>query len=219
MSQQKSFAVIGLGRFGFNIAKGLGEQGMSVLAIDNSEEKIRDINEYVDQAIECNSSDLKALKEAGVGNVDVAVISIGEDIEASIMTVMSVKELGVESIIAKAITPMHGQILTKIGANRVVYPEKEVAMKLVKNLCDHMHYETIDLSNTMKIVKLTIPERFVGKTIKDAGFEEDYNVKLIAYKNQGTWQTTVDPLTPTHKNDVLVILGNVLEIEKLSRTL
>lgn len=219
MKSDKSFAVIGLGRFGFHIAKGLSEQGMSVIAVDNDEEKIRDINEYVEQAIECNSSDLKALKEAGLGNVDVVVISIGEDIESSIMTVMSCKELGVETIIAKAITPMHGQILTKIGANRVVYPEKEVAMKLVRNLCDHMHYETIDLSNTMKIVKLTIPERFVGRTIKEIGFGEHYNVKLIAYKNQGLWQTTVEVETTTHKNDVLVILGNVQEIEKLSRTL
>lgn len=215
----KSYAVIGLGKFGYHIAKGLADQGHSVLAVDNDEEKIKEINEFVEDAIMLDSSDARALKEAGVNEVDVAIVSIGEHIESSILTVMALKDIGVPTVMAKAITMVHGQILAKLGAAKVIYPEMESAKRLVKTLVEHIHYETIDLSNTMKIVKLFVPEHLLGKTMSQINFEETYDVTAIAYKHDGIWHRSFDRNDVLAQNDVLVLLGHIDQIEKLSRDL
>jgi len=212
----ESYAVLGLGKFGFHVAKGLAQQGVSVIAVDNDEEKIRDINEYVHDAIIMDSTDIRALREAGVGQVNVAVVSIGEDIESSILTVMALKELGVETVVAKAITTVHGQILSKLGAAKVIYPEMESAKKIVKKMVKNMHYETIDLSITMKIAKLTVPSFWVGTSILSPVFESEYEVKPIAYKHQGIWYTSFEKDDILESGDILVVLGNSSHIEALS---
>jgi len=212
-----SYAVIGLGKFGFHVAKGLAQQGMSVIAVDNDEEKIRDINEYVQDAVMLDSTDIRALQEAGIGQCDVAVVSIGEDIEASILTLMALKELGVDTVIAKAITQVHGQILSKLGAAKVIYPEMESAKKIVKKMVQNMHYETIDLSITMKIAKLTVPSFWVGISILSPIFEAEFEVKPIAYKHQGVWYTSFENDDILEAGDILVVLGNSSHIEALSK--
>lgn len=210
------YAVIGLGKFGFHVAKGLAQQGIGVIAIDQSEDPVKEINEYVQEAIIMDSTDIRALKEAGIGKVDVAVVSIGENIEASILTLMALKELGVETVVAKAISHVHGQILSKLGAAKVIYPEKESAKKLVKKMISNMHYETIDLSNTMKIAKLTLPKFWVGVSILSSQFEEEYNVKPIAYKHHGVWHSSFENNDILEAGDILVVLGDSLNIEALS---
>jgi len=213
----ETFAVIGLGKFGFHVAKGLAQQGLSVIAVDVNEEQIREINEFVQDAIILDSTDIRALREAGIGNVDVAVVSIGENIEASILTVMALKELGVETVVAKAITTVHGQILSKLGAAKVIYPEMESAKKIVKKMVKNMHYETIDLSITMKIAKLTVPSFWVGISILSPMFESEFEVKPIAYKHQGVWYTSFEKDDILEKGDILVVLGNSGHIEALSK--
>lgn len=212
-----SFAVIGLGKFGFHVAKGLAQQGISVIAVDQNEEQVRGINEYVQDAIVLDSTDIRALREAGIGNVDTAVVSIGENIEASILTVMALKELGVETIVAKAITTVHGQILSKLGAAKVIYPEMESAKKLVKKMVKNMHYETIDLSITMKIAKLSVPSFWVGVSILSPIFESEFKVKPIAYKHQGIWHTVFEKDDILEKEDLLVVIGDSAPIEALSK--
>ncbi|WP_309498407.1 TrkA family potassium uptake protein [Sulfurovum sp.] len=212
-----SFAVIGLGKFGFNVAKGLAQQGISVIAADQNEEQVREINEYVQDTIILDSTDIRALREAGIGNVDTAVVSIGENIEASILTVMALKELGVETVVAKAITAVHGQILAKLGASKVIYPEMESAKKLVKKMVKNMHYETIDLSITMKIAKLSVPSFWIGVSILSPIFESEFKVKPIAYKHQGTWYTLFEKDDMLEKEDLLVVIGDSGPIEALSK--
>lgn len=213
----ETFAVIGLGKFGFHVAKGLAQQGLSVIAVDVDEEQVREINEFVQDAVILDSTDMRALREAGIGNVDVAVVSIGENIEASILTVMALKELGVETVVAKAITTVHGQILSKLGAAKVIYPEMESAKKIVKKMVRNMHYETIDLSITMKIAKLTVPSFWVGISILSPMFESEFEVKPIAYKHQGVWYTSFEKDDILEKGDILVVLGNSGHIEALSK--
>jgi trk system potassium uptake protein TrkA len=212
-----TYVVIGLGKFGFHVAKGLAQQGEIVIGIDNHEEKVRDISEYIQDAISLDSTDIRALKEAGIADAEVAIVSIGVHIESSILTVMALKELGIETIVAKAITPIHGQILSKIGASKVIYPEMESAKKLVKKLVKNMHYETIDLSLTMKIAKMTVPRFWVGTSILSPAFEKDYEVKPIAYKHQGEWHTVFENNDILEKGDILVVLGNSNKIEELSK--
>lgn len=212
-----TYVVIGLGKFGFHVAKGLAQQGESVIAIDNDEEKIRDISEYVQDAIMLDSSDPRALREAGIADAEVAIVSIGEHLEASILTVMALKEIGIETVVAKAITQVHGQILSKLGAAKVIYPEMESAKKLVKKIVKNMHYETIDLSITMKIAKMTVPAFWVGTSILSPSFENDYDVKPIAYKHQGEWHTSFEKDDILEKEDILVVLGNSNNVEALSK--
>ena len=213
----KSYAVIGIGKFGFHVAKGIAQQGASVIAVDNNEDQIHEINEYVQDIVILDSTDIKALKEAGIGNVDVAIVSIGENIESSILTVMALKDLGVETVVAKAITTVHGQILSKLGASKVIYPEMESAKKLVKMAVENIHYETIDLSITMKIAKLKVPDFWVGKSILSPTFEVDYELKPIAYKHQGKWHKTFEKNDILESDDIVVVLGNSANIEALSR--
>ncbi|MDD2906626.1 MAG: TrkA family potassium uptake protein [Sulfurimonas sp.] len=212
-----SFAVIGLGKFGFHVAKGLAQQGISVIAVDQNEEQVREINEFVQDAIVLDSTDIRALREAGIANVDTAVVSIGENIEASILTVMALKELGVATVVAKAITTIHGQILAKLGAAKVIYPEMESAKKLVKGMLENMHYETIDLSITMKIAKLSIPSFWIGVSILSPIFESEFKVKPIAYKHKGVWYTSFEKNDLIEKGDILVVIGDSEHIEALSK--
>ncbi|MDD2829380.1 MAG: TrkA family potassium uptake protein [Sulfuricurvum sp.] len=212
-----TYVVIGLGKFGHNVAKGLAQQGEAVIAIDHSEEKVRDVSDMVQDAITLDSTDLRALQEAGISDADVVIVSIGENIEASILTVMALKELGIETVVAKAITQVHGQILSKLGAAKVIYPEMESAKKLVKKLVKNMHYETIDLSITMKLAKMTLPEFWIGTSILSPTFEVDYEVKPVAYKHQGEWHTSFEKDDILEKGDILVVLGNSNNIEALSK--
>ncbi len=212
-----TYVVIGLGKFGFNVAKGLAQQGEAVIALDHTEEKIRDVSEFVQDAIMLDSTDIRALREAGIADAEVAIVSIGEDIEASILTVMALKELGVETVVAKAITQVHGQILSKLGAAKVIYPEMESAKKLVKKIVKNMHYETIDLSITMKLAKMTVPEFWIGTSILSPVFEDEFDVKPIAYKHQGEWHTSFEKDDILEKGDILVVLGNSNNVEALSK--
>ena len=212
-----TYVVIGLGKFGFHVAKGLAQQGESVIAIDNDEEKIRDINEFVQDAIVLDSTDIRALREAGIGDAEIAIVSIGEHIEASILTVMALKELGIQTVVAKAITQVHGQILSKLGAAKVIYPEMESAKKLVKKIVKNMLYETIDLSITMKLAKMTVPSFWVGASILSPMFQDEYEVKAIAYKHQDEWHTSFEKDAILESGDILVVLGSSTHIEALSQ--
>ena len=213
----KNFAVIGMGKFGFHVAKGLAQQGLNVIGIDQDEEQIHEINEFLEDIVVLDSTDIKALREAGIGKVDVAIVSIGENIEASILTVMALKDLGVETIIAKAITTVHGQILSKLGATKVIYPEMESAKKLVKQMVENISYETIDLSITMKIAKLKVPDFWVGVSILSSVFENNHELKPIAYKHQGIWHTSFENNNLLEKDDIIVVLGNSTHIDALSK--
>lgn len=212
-----TYVVIGLGKFGFHVAKGLAQQGEVVIAIDNDEEKIRDISEYVQDAIMLDSTDPKALREAGIADAEVAIVSIGVHLEASILTVMALKDIGIQTVVAKAITTVHGQILSKLGAAKIIYPEMESAKKLVKKLVTNIHYETIDLSITMKLAKLTVPSFWIGTSILSSTFEEDFDVKPVAYKHQGEWHTSFEKDDILEKGDIIAVLGNSTHIESLSK--
>lgn len=212
-----SYAVIGVGKFGFYVAKGLAQQGISVIAADQNEEQLREINEYVQDAIVLDSTDIRALREAGIGNVDTAIVSIGENIEASILTVMALKELGIKTIITKAITKVHGQILAKIGTSKIIYPEMESAKKIVRKMVKNMQYETIDLSTTMKLAKMNVPTFWVGVSILSPIFESQFEVKPIAYKHKDIWHTSFEKDDKLEKDDILVVIGDSAHIEALSR--
>ena len=202
----KPVAVIGLGKFGFYIAKSLSKLNITVIAVDSDEEKVQAISQYVDNAFVLNSTSKIALEEVGVYNLETVIVSIGENIEASILTVMALKDLNNKTIIAKAINSTHGEILTKIGAFKVIYPEKIAGRMLVKKLIDNMTVEEIDVSNTIKMLKFVATDNFIYKKISEIESEFE-NLKIISYKTGGIWSMQIDPLYQVKKDDLLVFLG------------
>ena len=202
----KTVAVIGLGKFGFYIAKSLSRLDVRVIAADNDEKKVQEISEYVDNAYVIDSTSKAALEEIGIYNLNTVIVSIGENIEASILTVMALKDLNNQNIIAKAITSTHGEILSRIGAFKVVYPEKIAGRMLVKKLIDNMTVEEIDVSNTIKMVKFVATDNFIYKKISE--IESEFkNLKIISYKTSGIWSMQIDPFYQVKKDDLLVFLG------------
>ena len=202
----KTVAVIGLGKFGFYIAKSLSRLNVKVIAADNDEKKVQEISEYVDDAYIIDSTSKVALEEIGIYNLNTVIVSIGENIEASILTVMALKDLNNKTIIAKAINSTHGEILTKIGAFKVIYPEKIAGRMLVKKLIDNMTVEEIDVSNTIKMVKFVATDNFIYKKISE--IESEFkNLKIISYKTSGIWSMQIDPFYQVKKDDLLVFLG------------
>ena len=202
----KTVAVIGLGKFGFYIAKSLSRLDVKVIAVDNDEKKVQEISEYVDNAYVIDSTSKIALEEIGIYNLNTVIVSIGENIEASILTVMALKDLNNQNIIAKAITSTHGEILSKIGAFKVIYPEKIAGRMLVKKLIDNITIEEIDISNTIKIIKLVANENFLYKKISE--IESQFkDLKIISYKTDGIWSMKIDPDYKIKKDDLLVFLG------------
>ena len=214
----KTIAVIGLGRFGFYIAKSLSRLGVKVIAVDNDEKRVQEISEYVDNAYIVDSINKQALEEIGVYNLETVIVSIGENIEASILTVMALKDLNNKTIIAKAINSTHGEILTKIGAFKVIYPEKIAGKMLVKKLIDNMSVEEIDVSNTIKIIKFVANESLIGRKISQIELEFS-NLKIISYKANSMWSTQVDSSYQVKKDDILVFLGESENIKVFYKNL
>ena len=214
----KSVAVIGLGKFGFYIAKSLSKLNITVIAVDSDEEKVQAISQYVDNAFVINSTSKTALEEVGIYNLDTVIVSIGENIESSILTVMALKDLNNRNIIAKAINSTHGEILSKIGAFKVMYPEEIASKILVKQLIENIRIEEIDLCNNLKILKVFADVIFVDKSIKDIELLNP-NIKIISLKNEDSWNMTVDPEYIVQKDDLLVFLGENSAIEVLSKSL
>ncbi|ADG91720.1 TrkA-N domain protein [Arcobacter nitrofigilis DSM 7299] len=202
----KTIAVIGLGKFGSYIVKSLSRLDVKVIAVDNDEKRIQEISEYIDNAFVLDSTNKQALEDVGIYNLDTVIVSIGENIEASILTVMALKDLNNQNIIAKAITSTHGEILSKIGAFKIIYPEKIAGRMLVNKLIDNMTMEEIDVSNNIKIIKLVANENFINRRIYE--IKEEYKkLKIVSYKSDGTWVLNIDSSYKVKENDVLVFIG------------
>ena len=214
----KAVAVIGLGKFGFYIAKSLSKLNITVIAVDSDEEKVQAISQYVDNAFVLNSTSKIALEEVGVYNLETVIVSIGENIEASILTVMALKDLNNKNIIAKAINPTHGEILTKIGAFKVMYPEEIAGKILVKQLIENIKVEEIELCNNLKILKIIADEKMIDKSLY---YLESLNssVKIIALNNETFYSGSYDAKYKIKKNDVIALLGENIEIEKVYKDL
>jgi trk system potassium uptake protein TrkA len=202
----KTIAVIGLGKFGFYIAKSLSRLNVKVIAVDNDECKVQEISEYIDNAFVIDSTNKHALEEVGIYNLDTVIVSIGENIEASILTVMALKDLNNKNVIAKAITTIHGEILSKIGAFKVIYPEKIAGRMLVKKLIDNITVEEIDVSNSIKMIKLVACSNLIHKKISDIE-NEVKNFKVVSYKTEGNWSLNIDSNNKIKKDDLLVFIG------------
>ena len=223
--KKQSFAVIGLGRFGSAVARTLVEMGQDVMGIDANEANVQAMAEVLPSVVQLDATDERALCAAGIRDVDVAVISIGENIEASLLVVMLVKEMGIRKIIAKAVTPLHGRILEKIGVQRVIFPEREMGARLAHGLVVPNVIDYIELSRDFSIIEMPAPQEFTGRSLKQLQLRNKYGLTLIAIKRKPAGSdrevTNVAPAADDEilAGDVLALLGSNERLTQLDRLL
>ncbi len=210
-----TYAILGLGRFGYALAMELAQGGVDIVVLDRDEEVIREMREYTENAFVVKNLEKNTLIEVGVQNCDVAVICIGEQIDTSILTTLNLVSLGVPRVIAKARSSEHGLILEKLGAE-VVYPERDMAVRLAHRLEASKVLDYIQLSETLNISKLMIPTSLVGKTVKEINFRVAFGANIIAIENANTVIDTVLPTYEFRSGDILFVSGAKAALEKLS---
>ncbi|MEZ0329186.1 MAG: TrkA family potassium uptake protein [Dissulfuribacterales bacterium] len=219
---KKQYAVIGLGRFGYSVAKTLTELGEDVIAIDNNEERVRKIADFVTESVVMDALDEKALRSIGLQNVDVAVVSIGENIEASILVVMILKEMGVQNIIAKAVTSLHGKVLENLNVTRIVYPERDMAVRVAQQLARPTILEHLELSPEYSIIEIPAPSFVAGRMLRDTGLRNKYGINLIAIRRRKSetglteWNVNPAPTDIIQPEDILVVIGSNTDLERLN---
>ncbi len=218
---KKQYAVIGLGRFGYAVATTLTELDCEVLAIDISEEKVNKVSDFVTYAVVLDAMDEKALRSVSIQDVDVAIVSIGENIEASILVVMMLKEMGVKHIVAKAVTSLHGKVLENLKVDRIVFPERDMAIRVAHSLIRPSIVDQLELSPEYSIIELPASPALEGKSIQESELRTKHGANLIAIKRVGgaereKWNVNPHPTDIIRKGDLLVLIGLNEDLERLS---
>lgn len=209
-----TYGIIGLGRFGSALALELVEEGAELVVLDKDEEKVRMLRDYTENAFVVRSLDKKSLADTGIQNCDVVVVCISEQIDTSILTTLNLKSLGVGKVIAKASSAEHGEILEKLGAE-VVYPERDMALRLAHRLEASKVLDFVQLSESVNISKMMVPEKIVGKSVMEVDFRKRFGSNIIAIENNGTVSESVRPDDRFQKNDILYVSGNKDGMSKL----
>ncbi len=226
----KQFGIFGLGSFGMTVAMELSEKKFNVLAIDSDQERVNIASEFVAHTVICDATDEKALRDAGAENIDIAIVSVGKDVAASIVITMNLKEIGVKYIVAKATSPNQGKVLKKIGADRVIFPERDIAIKLVQQLTNPSIFEYLEFSTDYGLMEIVAPKSFENKTIKEVDLRRKYGITLIAIKrsnpvvdkNGETQIKEIVLLSPSPdesiiKGDIMVLIGSYENLEKYGK--
>lgn len=213
----QQFAVIGLGRFGSSVAKTLVEMGYEVLGIDKSGEKIQQLADEVTYVVQANATDPETLKEIGIPEFDVVVVAIGEDIQASIMITLILKEQGVQRVIAKALNVLHGKVLERVGADRIVYPERDMGERVAKSLAGLHILDYFELDPDTSIVELIAPKELIGKTLRELDLRKKYGVNVVCVKKGSEMDLLPEATTTIEEGDVLVLSGKNEQLDKLER--
>lgn len=214
-NKNKTYGIIGIGRFGMALAIELAEAGADILVIDRDEEKIREMREYTENAFVVNNLDKKTLLDTGIQNCDVAVVCIGEHLDTSILTTLNLVSIGIPKVIAKSKSAEHGEVLEKLGAD-VVYPEKDMAVRLAHRLEASRVLDYVQLSERLNISKQMVPDNMVGKSIIDADVRKKYGVNIIAIENNGKLTENLRPDYIFRNGDILFLSGSRDNLNKFS---
>jgi trk system potassium uptake protein TrkA len=202
-----------------SVAQTLAEEGCQVLCIDSNPEKIAAAKGFATHCVQLDATDEESLRAVGIRGVDVAIVSLGQNMEAAVMTTLLLKELGVKEIIAKAVTPLHGRILQKIGADRLVFPERDMGRRVAESLVSPNIVEHLELSAGCSLVELAAPDFFAGKTIRELAIRSRYGVTIVAIRKKGSGgERTImnpGPEETIEKEDILVVIGRDSDLKKL----
>lgn len=214
---KKQFIVIGLGRFGTSVAETLYALGNDVLAVDIDEERVQNVADRVTHAVQVDANDEASLRALGIGNFDVAIISIGSDIQANILSTLLVKEMNVKHIITKANNAMHAKVLYKIGANRVIFPERDMGIRVAHNLCSSSILDYIELSPDFSIAEIVTPNDWVGSSLKDLNLRVRYGINVVAIKRDNDINVSPSADEVITEGDIIVAIGGTAELNSIER--
>ncbi|MGD9825679.1 potassium channel family protein [Desulfobacter sp.] len=205
----KQFLIIGLGNFGFHLATHLYRKGHDVMAIDKSPVLVQSIKDHVTQAVVADATDAATLKEFGIKNVDTAVVGIGSVLGDSILAVLNLQELGIPHIVAKAISDPHKKVLEKLGVKEIIFPEKDTALSMAKKLDNPSLIDYLPFMEGYGIIELAVPEKFMGKSLKQINLTNRYGVQVVAIKGQDAGNTRFSPQADhvLNQRDILILLG------------
>ena len=213
----KAFAVIGLGRFGGSICKELTELGMEVMVIDKSEEKVNEFANLVSHAVVGDSVDETVLKSLGIRNFDHVIVAIGDDIQASILTTLMLKELGVSHITVKAQNDYHEKVLKKIGADAIVHPERDMGKRIAHNIVSNNVLDYLELSDQHSIVEIKASKKLDGKTILDLDIRVRYGITIVAIKRGQDIIVSPQATEQINTNDILIVIGADSDINRFEK--
>ena len=215
MANSKTYAVFGLGRYGRAVAKELVSNGAEVLAVDIDEEKV---NEAITEIPFCKCADVtdpEVLKQLGISNIDVAIISMASNLEASVMATMLCKEMGVKTVISKCSSEMNCKILGKIGADKVIFPEWESGTRLAKNLLSSGLVDILEISADVSMVELAVRPEWENKSLLELNLRRKYSINIVAIIENGKVNVKIDPEKPLNKTMRLIVIADTAKLRKL----
>lgn len=215
MSINKSYAVFGLGRYGLAVAKELVKNGADVLAVDFDENIV---NSAIADIPFCKCADItepEVLRQLGIASIDVVIIAMATNLEANVMAVMLCKEMGVKTVIAKCYDNMQAKILLKVGADKIVIPERESGVRLAKNILSSGFVDVVELSEDVSLLELDIKAEWVGKNLIELNLRKKYGINVIAIKQGEEVMIDLDPTMPLNNGMKLVIIAHTSKLEKL----
>lgn len=215
MSMEKTYAVFGLGRYGIAVARELARNGMEVIAVDTDE---RIVNAAADELPICKCADItdpEVIRQLGIANVDVVIIAMANNLEASVMAVTLCKEIGVKTVIAKSANEMHQKILTRVGADKVVFPENESGIRLAKNLLSSGFVDMVSLAKNVSMIELDVKPEWVEKSLIELNLRKKYSINVVAVRAGDMVSVDIDPHAPLKKDDKLIVIANTEKFSKL----
>lgn len=215
MSIHKTYAVLGLGRYGTAVAQELARNGAEVLAVDINQ---NNVNKAIETIPVCKCADItqpEAMKRLGISNIDVVIVAMASNLEASVMAVTLCKEAGVETVIVKCGNEMHQKILSRVGADKVIFPEKESGVRLAKNLLTSGFSEMMELSDKVSMVEIDVKNEWIGKTLIELSLRKKYSINVVAIRKGNSINTTIDPALPLEQGMQLIVIANTLKLQKL----
>jgi trk system potassium uptake protein TrkA len=213
----QGIAVIGLGRFGGQVAASLVRLGHEVLGIDESEQIVQRWADRLTHVVQADATDEEALRQLGVAEMERAIVGIGTDLEASVLTVLALEDLGVREIWAKAITAKHGKILSAVGADHVIYPEAAMGERVAHLIASQM-LDFIEFDDGYAIAKVQAPEEAIGQTLGESRLRSKYGITVVGVKMTGTDFTYAQPDTMVYGGALLIVAGKTPDVERFAST-
>ncbi|WP_034658504.1 potassium channel family protein [Robertmurraya massiliosenegalensis] len=217
MKVKKEFAVIGLGRFGGSIVRELAEQGMEVMAIDTKEDRVNEFSMIASHAVMGDTTDESVLKGLGIRNFDHVIVAIGDDIQASILTTLILKELGVKHITVKAQNDYHEKVLLKIGADTVVHPERDMGKRIAHKMVSNSVLDYLELSDEHSIVEIVAGGTVIGHTILELDIRAKYGINIVAIKRGNEINVSPQANEVILQNDILIVIGADSDINRFEK--
>ena len=215
MSVNKTYAVFGLGRYGRAVAEELVKNGADVIAVDINEERVDDAAQTIPVCKCADVTEPEVIDKLDIAEVDVVIIAMANSLEATVMAITLCKEAGVPTVIAKCVEEMHGKIFERVGADRVVFPEKEAGTRLGKNLLSSGFVDIVELSQDVSVVELQVKREWIGKNLIQLNLRKKYSINVVALLKGGEVITNIDPEMPFAENMKLIVIADVNKLEKI----